>query len=230
MIDDPGWRDRGDRGRGRVPRVDDAYFADVDSQRVPDRARTPLGPLDHPANRQVRSTKGLIADDQIPVGLTPPFASTAIRDPSFAFLCEVLGHRPPVHPYADAPVVDQCALTRRTGRELGWHFDNSSFAVTLLLQAPQGGGRFEYVGSARDSAARDQGFPVVDAVLDGDHPVADLAFEPGDLVIFRGRDALHRVTPTEGPVTRLLVVFAFNDEPGIRLSDSALQTFYGRSH
>ena len=23
------------------------------------------------------------------------------------------------------------------GQELGWHFDNSSFAVTLLLQAPQ---------------------------------------------------------------------------------------------
>ena len=65
-------------------------------------------------------------------------------------------------------------------------------------------------------------------MLDGIHPVETLTFAPGDLVLFRGRDALHRVTPTIGDVTRLLVVFAFNDEPGVRLSDSALATFYGR--
>jgi hypothetical protein len=40
---------------------------------------------------------------------------------------------------------------------------------------------------------------------------------------------MHRVTPTIGAVTRLLVVFAFNDRPGIGLSDSALLTFYGRT-
>ena len=56
-----------------------------------------------------------------------------------------------------------------------------------------------------------------------------LAFSPGDLVMFRGRNAMHRVTPTEGAVTRMLVVFAFNDRPEIGLSDSALQTFYGRT-
>ncbi|GIT46804.1 MAG: hypothetical protein Ct9H300mP12_13890 [Acidimicrobiales bacterium] len=38
---------------------------------------------------------------------------------------------------------------------------------------------------------------------------------------------MHRVTPTIGAVSRLLVVFAFNDQPGVALSDSALQTFYG---
>ena len=73
------------------------------------------------------------------------------------------------------------------------------------------------------------GYDVVDAVLDGIHPVVALDFEPGALVLFRGRDALHRVTPTEGSVTRLLVVFAFNDHPGVGLSDSALRTFYGRT-
>ncbi len=66
------------------------------------------------------------------------------------------------------------------------------------------------------------------SVLDGELPVRQLKFEPGALVVFRGRDALHRVTPTEGDTTRILVVFAFNEQPGIRLSDSALETFYGR--
>ena len=33
----------------------------------------------------------------------------------------------------------------------------------------------------------------------------------------------------EGAVTRMLVVFAYNDQPGIGLSESALTTFYGRT-
>lgn len=72
-------------------------------------------------------------------------------------------------------------------------------------------------------------FERVAAVLEGNEPVKTLVFNPGALVLFRGRNALHRVTPTEGPVTRLLVVFAYNDAPGIGLSPSALSTFYGRT-
>ena len=67
------------------------------------------------------------------------------------------------------------------------------------------------------------------AILDGDEVVRTLEFEPGDLVLFRGRNAMHRVTPTEGDTTRILVVFAFNDRPGVALSESALSTFYGRT-
>jgi hypothetical protein len=59
--------------------------------------------------------------------------------------------------------------------------------------------------------------------------VHTLDFEPGDLVLFRGRDAIHQVTPTEGDTTRLLVVFTYNDRPGVALSESALTTFYGRT-
>ena len=113
--------------------------------------------------------------------------------------------------------------------ELGWHFDNSSFAVTMLLQAPDGGAHFEHVPAVRDADAGDMAFERVGRILDGDEPTETLAFAPGDLVLFRGRDAIHRVTPTEGATTRLLVVFAFNDRPGVALSDSALHTFYGRT-
>ena len=184
-------------------------------------------PTDHPFNRQVTSTKGLIADDQVSAGspLRSIYGDRRLR----SFLCAVLGIDS-IHPYADTLSSINVHFAP-AGRELGWHFDNSSFAVTLLLQAPEGGGAFEYVAGARDSTAGEQGFETVDAVLDGEAgaDVATLAFAPGDLVLFRGRDALHRVTPTTGATTRLLVVFAFNDEPGVRLSDSALATFYGRS-
>ena len=98
-----------------------------------------------------------------------------------------------------------------------------------MLQTPEAGGTFEYVARMRDADAGEMAYDTVEAVLDGRHPVETLAFSPGDLVLFRGRNAMHRVTPTIGAVSRLLVVFAFNDQPGVALSDSALQTFYGRT-
>ena len=52
--------------------------------------------------------------------------------------------------------------------------------------------------------------------------------DAGALVLFRGRNALHRVTPVEGERTRMLVVLAYNAKPGISLSESARMTFYGR--
>lgn len=182
-------------------------------------------PVEHTFNRQIVSSKGLIADDQIP-------ADSPLRDiygdPTFrSFLCGVLGIKD-IYPYAD----DLSSINvhfAAAGMELGWHFDNSSFAVTMLLQAPEGGGRFEYVPEVRDSDVGDMAYDRVAAVLDGDEPIRTLTFAPGDLVLFRGRDAMHRVTPTEGTTTRLLVVFAYNDQPGVALSTSALETFYGRT-
>jgi len=189
---------------------------------TPNDASLPQG---HVFNRQVVSTKGLIADDQIPPG--SPLRDV-YNDASFqAFLCAVRGIEA-IHPYAD----DLSSINvhfAAEGMELGWHFDNSSFAVTMLLQAPEAGSAFEYVPAVRDSAAGDQGFDAVRQVLDGEIAVQTLQFSPGDLVLFRGRDAMHRVTPTIGDITRLLVVFAYNDQPGVALSESALATFYGRN-
>ncbi|NND76030.1 MAG: 2OG-Fe(II) oxygenase [Ilumatobacter sp.] len=180
---------------------------------------------DHPFNRQVASSKGLLADDQIPADspLRDVYADPTLR----GFLCAVLGIDG-IHPYDD----DLSSINvhfAAAGQELGWHFDNSSFAVTMLLRAPDAGGVFEYVPDVRDADAGDMGFDRVGAVLDGTTPVATLDHAPGDLVLFRGRNALHRVTPTEGTTTRMLVVFAYNAEPDVGLSESALQTFYGRT-
>ena len=33
----------------------------------------------------------------------------------------------------------------KPGQELGWHFDKSAFAITLMFQPPEHGGAFEYV-------------------------------------------------------------------------------------
>ena len=112
--------------------------------------------------------------------------------------------------------------------ELGWHFDTSAFSITMLLQAADEGGVFEFIPEVRDFDAGDMGFERVDRILDGHETTQTLEFAPGDLVMFRGRNALHRVTPAHGPTTRSLVIYALNERPDASMSNEALMTFFGR--
>ena len=207
-----------------APRESEAFYAGTTHNVYLTPSDPALGES-HPYNRQIVSSKGLIADDQIPARSA---LRTIYNDSAFqSFLCGVLGIEM-IYPYAD----DLSSINvhfAAEGMELGWHFDNSSFAVTMLLQAAEGGAHFEHVAAVRNADAGDMAFERVASILDGNEPVQTLDFAPGDLVLFRGRDAMHRVTPTEGDTTRLLVVFAYNDRPGVALSESALQTFYGRT-
>jgi len=79
-----------------------------------------------------------------------------------------------------------------------------------------------------DADAGDMNYALVADVLDGKLTPAQLDIEEGTLVLFRGRDALHRVTPTTGAQERMLAVLAYNTEPGIALSKEARLTFFGR--
>ncbi len=207
-----------------APREPEAYYAAA-THNVYLTDPDPGLASDHPFNRQIVSSKGLIADDQLPSD--SPLRAIYGDDSFRRFIADVVGVDS-VFPYADRLSSINVHFAA-AGMELGWHFDNSSFAVTMLLQAPDGGGSFDYVPGVRDAEAGDPAYNSVADVLDGRTPFQTLDFSPGDLVLFRGRDALHRVTPTEGDTTRLLAVLAFNDEPGVALSESALLTFYGRT-
>lgn len=181
-------------------------------------------PSYHARNRRVKSSKGCITTDQIPPEsrLHPLYNSQDLRD----FLCVVLGESQ-LHEYADNLSSINIHYADQ-GQELGWHFDNSSFAVTLLIQKPAAGGIFEYVKDLRDADNGDMNYSGSTQVLDGQLSVKTLKMEEGALILFRGRNAIHRVTPTIGDITRLLVVLAYNTEAGIPLSESARMTFYGR--
>jgi hypothetical protein len=179
---------------------------------------------DHPRNRLVASSKGCITTDQIP---PPSMLHTLYDDPGFRnFLCAVLDEVA-LYEYAD-PLSSINLHYACASQELGWHFDNSSFAITLLIEKPVGGGQFEYVKDVRDADAGEMNYELAGRVLDGSVPTQSLTMEPGALVLFRGRNSMHRVTPTEGNRTRMLVVLAYNTEPDISLSESARMTFFGR--
>ena len=178
----------------------------------------------HARNRLVTSSKGCITDDQIP-------EHSALRklydSPSFrSFLCEVLNEKA-LFDYAD-PLSSINLHYAKKGQELGWHFDNSSFAITLMIQATECGGQFEYVSGMRDADVGEMNYAGVNDVLDGKIEPKTLSMHAGALVLFRGRNAIHRVAPNEGDVTRMLAVLAYNTESGVQLSESARQTFYGR--
>jgi len=179
---------------------------------------------DHPRNRLVSSSKGCITTDQIPPH--SPLRTLYNNDDFKAFLCSVLDEQA-LFEYAD-PLSSINLHYASEGQELGWHFDNSSFAITLLIQEPDAGGSFEFVKDLRDTAAGDMSYEKAGDVLNGKAQTEALDMNAGCLVLFRGRDSMHRVTPTAGHKTRMLVVLAYNTEPDISLSESARMTFYGR--
>jgi hypothetical protein len=187
-------------------------------------ARDPGRPDDHPRNREVASSKGCITTDQISDAspLKRLYRSDAFR----AFLCAALGEGE-LYDYADALSGVNLHFAD-AGQELGWHFDNSSFAVTLMIEPAERGGVFEYVKDVRDADAGVENDEVARQVLDGEVDPQTLSMEAGALVLFRGRNSMHRVTPVEGSRTRMLAVLAYNSKPGVSLSESARMTFYGR--
>ena len=181
-------------------------------------------PDDHIFNHQIVSSKGCITTDQIPEnsGLKVIYRSMLFKK----FLSQIVDEKA-LFEYED-PFSSINIHYANEGQELGWHFDNSSFAVTLLLQKPLEGGAFEYVKNVRNSESGDMGYETASKVVHGYKKPSVLEIEPGTLVLFRGRDSMHRVTPTIGDLTRILVVFAYNSKRGISLSKSAQKTFYGK--
>lgn len=184
----------------------------------------PEYPADHPRNRHVHSSKGCITTDQIPSAsaLHALYDSAVFRD----FLCAALGEAE-LHEYADALSSVNLHYANK-GQELGWHYDNSSFAITLMIQSPDRGGVFEYVKDVRDAQNGEMNYALSADVIDGIIEPQTLTMEPGTLVLFRGRNSMHRVTPVAGDRTRMLAVLAYNTKPDVSLSESARMTFYGR--
>jgi len=181
-------------------------------------------PETHVFNRQVKSSKGCITTDQIQKesGLHIIYNNSIFKK----FIAHVVRENF-IYPYADSLSGINIHYASE-GEELGWHFDNSSFAITLLLQAPKEGGVFQYVTDLRKNNSEEMDFEGVEAVLNNKTPVKTLNMEEGTLVLLRGLNSLHRVTPTIGNRTRILVVLAYNNKPGVSLSETARMTFFGR--
>lgn len=180
---------------------------------------------EHPLARTVRSAKHGIAYDQIPA--EAPVRRLYESDDLTRFIAAVLGK---AALYRSADPLDAMQMTLfREGDELGWHFDNSEFSMTVMCQMAERGGHFLYAPGLRSET--DENHAGVQRILDGEdtHRLRVLPNQPGTLAFFRGQHALHWVTPVEGATPRINTVLTYGERPDMRLSDLTSQLFYGRT-
>jgi len=146
-------------------------------------------------------------------------------DPLRDFIGAVLGKQS-FHRFQDP--LGACSINVFVdGGEHGWHFDESEFTVTLMLQAPQSGGEFEYAPGIRGHENEKE---LVAKVLDGEFAdVVRLPFTPGTLLIFNGSQTIHRVTRVTGNRPRLVPVLCYSEEPDAKNSEAVRKLFWGRT-
>jgi len=178
---------------------------------------------DDVTQRQEETFVGSVAYDLIPeqAGLKRLYQWDPLRD----FIGAVLG-KPELHRFADP--FGACSINvHRDGGEHGWHFDESEFTVTLMLQPPEVGGAFEYVPMIRNKPDEKD---IVGRVLDGARDgVIDLPFTAGTLLIFGGNQTIHRVTRVSGDRLRLVPVLCYAERPGVMNSPEVQELFWGRT-
>lgn len=178
-----------------------------------------------PRRRQVRSAKHGIAYDLIP--RDAPVRRLYESDDLTQFIAAVLD-KPVLHRSADPLDAMQMTLFHDSD-ELGWHFDNSEFSVTVMYQPAESGGELVYAPGLRSED--DENHDGVRRILRGEDTdtLRTLPGAPGTLAFFRGRHALHWVTPVVGTTPRINTVLTYGVRPDMRLSDLTSQLFYGRT-
>ncbi|MBC8285478.1 MAG: 2OG-Fe(II) oxygenase [Nitrospinae bacterium] len=179
---------------------------------------------DHPCNLEVVSNKGCVPHDLIPENscLKSLYTSKYFQ----RFLQAVLSLND-IHPYADTLSSINYNYYQEK-QQLGWHFDNASFAVSLMIQSPESGGKFEYLTDVRCVEKNKLNTPKIEAVLKDRIKADELELEEGTLVLFYGNNYLHRVTPVTSKKSRILATLNYNLEKSIKLSENARLTFFGR--
>ena len=201
---------------------DEAYFCKSTHNAWLDAGKPQL-PGDDIANRQEQTFVGSVAFDRIPqhAALRELYLWDALKD----FIGAVLG-KATFHRFADP--LGACSINVFVdGGEHGWHFDESEFTITLMLQPPDEGGGFEYVPLVRGLSDEKA---IVASVLDGDRSrVVNLPFTPGTLLVFGGRQTLHRVCRVSGDRPRLVPVLCYSEMPDACNSESVRELFWGRT-
>jgi len=159
-----------------------------------------------------------------------PYASPLRRiyeDQAVLRFIEAIVGRGTLYPYAD-PFGALNLAVMGEGDELQWHFDQTDFVVSLAIQDADLGGDFDVVPKIR--TADDEAYDRVGRLLDGDESeVLTLEMTPGTLLIFEGRNSIHRVSPIAGNTLRHVGLLAYDTVPD-RVGSALLREIrYGRT-
>jgi hypothetical protein len=180
-------------------------------------------PADHPALRRVETINHTVCSDQIPDSVP----LWIYEWPQFAVFLAATMKKEMLFIMRD-PLARVNVIAYREGEALNWHFDRSEFTTTLLLQAPDAGGEFQYRSDLRTDA--DPNYDGVARLLAGqDKEVKMLQLSAGTLNVFKGKNTAHRVTPAKGNRERIVAVFSYYERPGVMFSKEEQVGFYGRA-
>ena len=97
-----------------------------------------------------------------------------------------------------------------------------------MIQSSDKGGEFEYVSKGRNFSENYIDKSYIKDILDRKILPQKADVDAGTLILFYGRNYLHRVTPVESKKPRILVTLNYNEEEGTMLSENARLTFFGR--
>ncbi|MCW2721856.1 arpA protein [Pseudonocardia sp.] len=200
-----------------------AYY-DVETVNVYNTEPDPSLPDGHPARVPMERGNAFVARDLVPPDAVIHRLYTSPAFQGFVAACFGLDA---VHELAD-PLSGLTLNVLTPGRSHPWHFDTNEFTVSMLMQAPQVGGVFEFCPAIRSAAS--ENVDDVRAVVDGrgEHLVRRLTLRPGDLQLFMGRYALHRVSTVEGGRARHSAIFAYSERAGVIGSVSRTRQLFGR--
>lgn len=181
-------------------------------------------PSDDPRLRRTPYSMHAVATDQFePAG---PVLRLYMWDGLTQLISDMLDE-PVLYRVAD-PLMSCNATILGEGDQHGWHFDSNDFVISLLLQAPEGGGRFIFAPGIRSDL--EPSYADVAAAMDGD---ASLLREPpmeaGALILFRGKYSIHRVTPVTGTRKRIIALFSYDRRPDMQFSERSRLNVFGRT-
>ncbi len=181
-------------------------------------------PLDHPQQWLGHYDVGAVAYDLFPAD--SPIRQLFEWEELRRFVAAILG-LDTIYPYAD-PMGALNLAVMGEGDELQWHFDQTDFVVSLALQDADEGGDFEVAPFIRTAA--DEHYDDVARVLAGERESLTVQpMTPGTLLVFAGRNSMHRVSPIHGPTDRLVGLFGYDTKPGTMSSELLKAVRYGRT-
>ncbi len=181
-------------------------------------------PADHPGRVTLQRGNAFVARDQIDQSAIISVLYTSELFQGFLATCFEL---PRLYELAD-PLSGLVLNVVKPGMAHPWHFDTNEFTVSVLTQQPQAGGEFEYCPNIR--SAQSENLDDVRDVLAGrgERLIRQLTLRPGDLQLFQGRYALHRVSTVLGDTSRHTAIFAYSERPGVIGSVARTRQLFGR--
>ena len=100
-----------------------------------------------PCNKEMISDKGCVPHDLIP---KKSMLNFLYKSKEFKIFLNKILNIKNIYPYKDKLSSINYNYYEKK-QQLGWHFDNASFAITLMIQSAPLGGEFEYISEGRDS-------------------------------------------------------------------------------